>query len=190
MLLSSTRYSAFVQDDFQVTSRLSLNIGIRYMVQKPWKERDGIMSQFDPTTGKLFIASDKLPPYGQAALASAYPVELRPGSTLLETDKNNWGPRIGVAFRPFNDNKTVIRAGAGVYTNFLPVFIGFRQLGFSNPPFLLAETFESTPGPTPSLTLANPFPGGGKLSPNPSITAVQRNIKNMNRKSAPATLPS
>ncbi len=178
MLLSSTRYSAYVQDDFQITSRLSLNIGIRYMVQKPWKERDGIMSQFDPTTGKLFIAGDKLPPYGQAALASAYPVELRPGSTLIETDKNNWGPRVGFAYRPFGDNKTVIRAGAGVYTNFLPVFIGFRQLGFSNPPFLLAETFESTPGPAPSLTLANPFPGGGKLSPNPSITAVQRNIKN------------
>ena len=178
MLLSSTRYSFYVQDDFQVSSKLSLNVGIRYMVQKPWRERDGIMSQFDPTTGKLFISSDKLPPGAQAALASAYPIELRPGSSLIDTDKNNWGPRVGLAYRPFANGKTVIRAGAGVYTNFLPVFIGFRQLGFSNPPFLLAETFESTPGPTPSLTLANPFPGGGKLSPNPSITAVQRNIKN------------
>ncbi len=178
MLLFSTRYSAYVQDDIQVSSRLSLSIGVRYMVQKPWKERDGIMSQFDPTTGKLFIAGDKLPPGGQPALLSAYPIELRPSATLIETDKNNWGPRVGFAYRPFGDGKTVIRAGAGVYTNFLPVFIGFRQLGFSNPPFLLAETFESTPGPTPSLTLANPFPGGGKLSANPSITAVQRNIKN------------
>ena len=58
------------------------------------------------------------------------------------------------------------------------MYIGFRQLASSNPPFLLAETFESAAGPTASLTLANPFPGSGTLSPNPSITAVQRNLRN------------
>jgi hypothetical protein len=72
----------------------------------------------------------------------------------------------------------VIRGGAGFYYNTLPVYIGFRQMGFSNPPFLLSETFEAAPGRTPSLTLAEPFPGAGAISPNPAITVVQRDIKN------------
>jgi hypothetical protein len=60
----------------------------------------------------------------------------------------------------------------------LPVYIGFRQMGFSNPPFLLSETFEAAPGSTPSLTLARPFPGAGAISPNPSITIVENKMKN------------
>ena len=182
LLLYSTRYSAYVQDDIQVSPKLSLSIGIRYMLQIPWKERDGIMTQFDPASGRLYVPGNRFPPGTQQALVNAYPIVL--GSSIgqpneaIRTDANNWGPRIGVAYRPFGGNKTVIRSGFGVYHNFLPVFIGFRQLGFSNPPFLLAETFESAAGSTPSLTLANPFPGAGKLSPNPSANFVQKNIKN------------
>src|SRR5204863_5001505 len=95
---------------------------------------------------------------------------------VLETDKNNYAPRIGFAFRPFANNKTVIRGGGGFYYNTLPVYIGFRQMGFSNPPFLLSETFEATPGPTPSLTLAQPFPGSGTNYPHPALTAAELNV--------------
>ncbi|MCZ2146617.1 MAG: carboxypeptidase-like regulatory domain-containing protein [Bryobacterales bacterium] len=181
LVFSSARYSAFVQDDIQVNSRLSLSIGLRYMLQIPWSERSGIMSQFDNATSKLYIPGDKFPPFTQQALLNAYPIVLGKdiGQTdAFITDKNNLGVRFGLAYRPFQNNKTVLRAGFGEYYNFLPVFIGFRQLGFSNPPFLLAETFASVAGSTPNLTLANPFPGGGKLSPNPSINIVQRNIRN------------
>ena len=45
-------------------------------------------------------------------------------------------------------------------------------------PSCLSETFESAPGATPSLTLAQPFPGAGALSPNPAITIVESQIKN------------
>lgn len=181
-VFSSNRYSAYVQDDIQVSPKFSLSIGLRYMVQIPWSERDGRMAQFDPASGKLYLAGTQYPPGAQPALANAYPITFAQNvglpNTLIQTDTNNWQPRIGFAYRPFGDGKTVIRSGFGVYTNFLPVFIGFRQLGFSNPPFLLAESFESAAGPTPTLTLANPFPGNGALSPNPSITAVQRNLRN------------
>ncbi len=181
MVFSSARYSMFVQDDIQVSSRLSISVGIRYMLQIPWSERSGIMSQFDNASGKLYVLGSQFPAFTQQALVNAYPVVLGSSigqSSYFQTDKNNWGPRLGMAYRPFNDNKTVIRAGFGTYYNWLPVFIGFRQLGFSNPPFLLAEQFDAAAGATPTLTLANPFPGGGKLSANPGITSVQRNIKN------------
>jgi hypothetical protein len=136
----------------------------------------------DIKTGKLVIPGDTMPPQAQPRLVTAYPIVLSSEAGLpdqvLETDKNNWAPRIGFAFRPFGDNKTVFRGGVGIYYNTLPVFIGFRQMGFSNPPFLLAETFEAAAGRTPTITFAAPFPGAGAISPNPGITAVERDIKN------------
>ncbi|MEK7404314.1 MAG: hypothetical protein AAB225_04330 [Acidobacteriota bacterium] len=181
-LFYQTRYSAYIQDDWQVSPRLSVNFGLRYMVQASWKERDRAQANLDFASGKLVIPGDKLPPQAQARMVAAYPITTSAQAGLpgeaLETDKNNFAPRAGFAFRPFAGNKTVIRGGAGFYYNTLPVFIGFRQMGFSNPPFLLAETFEAAPGATPTLTLARPFPGAGAISPNPSITIVERNIQN------------
>ena len=95
---------------------------------------------------------------------------------LYDTDTNNFAPRFGLAWRPFGGNKTVVRGGLGVYYNFLPVFIGFRQLGFNNPPFLLAETYEADPGLRPSLTLAQPFGATGVISPNPTITGGEYDV--------------
>lgn len=176
-LFYQTRYSAYAQDDWQVSQRLTLNFGLRYMVQTSWKERDRAQANLDFATGRLVIPGDTFPPQTQPRLVSAYPITTAPGEAL-ETDKNNFAPRIGFAFRPFNNSRTVIRGGAGLYYNTLPVFIGFRQMGLTNPPFLLSETFEAAPGRTPSLTLAQPFPGAGAISPNPAITAVDRNIQN------------
>jgi carboxypeptidase family protein len=176
-LFYQTRYSAYAQDDWQVSQRLTLNFGLRYMVQTSWKERDRAQANFDFASGKLVIPGDGFPPQTLQSLVGAYPITTAPGE-VLETDKNNFAPRLGFAFRPFADNRTVIRGGAGFYYNTLPVHIGFRQMGLTNPPFLLSETFEAAPGPTPSLTLATPFPGAGEISPNPAITAVERNIQN------------
>ncbi len=182
MLFYSTRYSAYVQDDWQVTPRLTMTFGLRYMVQTIWKERDKTQAQFDFASGMLYVSGDRFPAAAQQALIDAYPVTTSAAlglpASLGSTDKNNFSPRVGIAWRPFGDNKTVFRAGAGIYYNYLPVYIGFRQLGYNNAPFLLAETFEADPGRTPSLTLASPFPGAGRLSPNPTLTAVERNIRN------------
>jgi hypothetical protein len=177
-LFYNTRYSAYAQDDWQITPRLTLTYGIRYMAQTPWRERDLAQANFDFSDGRLKIPRPDLPPQAQRRLFDAYPISLDANFPILKTDKNNFQPRVGFAYRPFGDTKTVIRGGFGMFANFLPVFIGFRQMGFSNPPFLLAETFESSPGRTPSLTLANPFPGGGAISPNPGITIVEQGIRN------------
>ncbi len=58
------------------------------------------------------------------------------------------------------------------------MFIGFRQMGFSNPPFLLSETYEAAAGRAPTLTLAKPFPGAGAITANPNITIVEQKIRN------------
>jgi len=182
MVFASPRYSFFIQDDWRVTPRLSLSFGVRYMYQSPWSERNNTLSNFDFKSGRLVIQSDKMPEQALERLVKAYPIVLASEAGLpvrdIEPDRNNLGPRAGLAFRPFGTTRTVLRAGFGAYYNFLPVYIGFRQRGFNNPPFLLAESFEAAPGYRPSITLAAPFPGGGAISPNPSVTAVQKNIKN------------
>jgi outer membrane receptor protein involved in Fe transport len=62
-------WAAFVQDDWQIRPSVSLSFGVRYMVATTWKERDNALSNFDATTGKLVIPSDKLPPQGQEKLS-------------------------------------------------------------------------------------------------------------------------
>jgi hypothetical protein len=182
LLLVGPRYSFFVQDDWVVNPRLTLNFGLRYMYQTPWWERNNTISNFDFQSGRLVVQSDKLPSQAQERLVRAYPIVLAAEAGVpvddIAADRNNFGPRAGFAWRPFGNTRTVVRGGAGVYFNFLPIYIGFRQRGFNNPPFLLGESFEAAAGYTPSITLASPFPGGGAISPNPSLTAVQKNIRN------------
>ena len=181
-LLYNTRYGLYVQDDWKVNAKLTLNLGLRYTLQTQTQERDGSFANFDLGKGVYVIRTEggQLPRLAIPRLLAAYPyVESEKngwGSNVITADHNNFGPRAGFAYRPFNDSKTVLRGGVGVFYNIIPVYIGIRQISLTNSPFLLTETFEA--GATPTLSLANPFPGAGALSANPSITAVNREIRN------------
>ncbi len=177
-LFTQMRYSAYIQDDWRVSSKLSVTYGVRYMVQTTWRERDNAVSNFDFATGKLVIPSAKLPPQAQAALVSTYPIVLNANDNTYDSDKNNFAPRLGFAYRPFADGKTVVRGGFGVYHNPIAFFVGVRALNFSNPPFQLSETYEAAAGATPSITLAKPFNVSGTVAANPAITIMERNLKN------------
>jgi hypothetical protein len=179
-----TRWGAYVQDDYRVSNKLTLNLGVRYTLQTQPQERDNSWANFDFGTGQFVIRSQdgQLPRLALPRLLSAYPYTTSEkvgwGSDVLQSDHNNFAPRIGFAYRPFAGNRTVVRGGYGIFYNIIPVFIGIRQISLSNSPFQLSETFSATAGATPSLTLANPFPGGGTISANPNITAVNRQITN------------
>jgi len=89
----------FFQDDYKVSARLILNLGIRYEYFSVFQERDG----------RLFN------PDGVLAAASV-PVRFRPANSIYNADKNNFMPRVGLAYSLDGQNKTVIRSGFGMFT--------------------------------------------------------------------------
>lgn len=184
------QYGFYAQDDWQVHPRLTLNLGFRYNLQTTPRQRDGDLTNFDPVSGKFVIRSVNHQLSPDAANSPAikrsngplYPYIMSEdngwGSTMLLTDKKDFGPRVGFAFRPYGGQATVIRGGYGIYYNFVPFFIGPNQLTTVNYPFALTETFTATSGSTPSLTFANPFPGTGTVTANPTAYMVDRQEKN------------
>jgi len=113
----------FFQDDWKFSSRLTLNLGLRYEVVTPFVDTHDIMLNFDPTfnnnTGRFVVASDKTFQYLDPVVAQTLPVVtaaqsgLGIGRGLVRTDKNNFAPRVGGAFR-LTEN-SVLRGGYGIY---------------------------------------------------------------------------
>lgn len=103
---SSHYLAAFVQDDWTVSPNLTVNLGLRWETDTPIKDKNNRMNGFDPdainpvsgTRGVVrFVGVDGYPEL-------PYP-----------TDYNNFGPRIGFAYRPFKDGRTVLRGGFGIF---------------------------------------------------------------------------
>jgi hypothetical protein len=117
----------FFQDDWKLSSRLTLNLGLRYELITPFIENRDLMVNFDPDfvdsstglKGRFIVPSDKTLPFLDTRILTLRPVVtagesgLDIGRGLVRTDKNNLAPRVGAAFR-LND-KTVIRGGYGIY---------------------------------------------------------------------------
>ncbi|CAN5127301.1 hypothetical protein BH20ACI1_BH20ACI1_11890 [soil metagenome] len=138
--LTGTQFAFFVQDDWRITNKLTFNLGLRYELQTPLTEATGRLGNFVPELGTTILSGDARLPKG-----------------LIETDKNNWGPRVGFAYRPFDNNKTVIRGGAGIYYS-LETFNPIRQQLANTFPFLQRESFSRLSSNMLLLSFQNPFP--------------------------------
>ena len=135
-----TSYGAFIQDDFKLSQRLTLNLGLRYDLYIPPTEKFNILSNFVPELNSLVKAGD--PGFSRS---------------LMETDKNNFAPRFGFAWRPFDSDKWVVRGGYGIFytstaQNPTRIFLS------NNFPFSSTQNFQrSTTNPL-AFTIADPFP--------------------------------
>ena len=142
----------YVQDDWKVNAKLTLNIGLRYEWSTPYTER------FNRSTFADFTTSSgvTVPGLGTINGITQFPVD---GRRTLPIDRNNFAPRLGLAYSW--DSKTVIRAGAGMYygsnmqTNFQytgPAYFKNAVSYFTKDNYL-----------TQYATLENPFPNGVPL---------------------------
>lgn len=120
--LRQTLYAAYLQDDYTINSRLTMNLGLRW----------------EATTDPYDVNGR------QAILPSPLSTETVQSDTFFETGKKNFEPRVGLAWRLNASGKTVLRTGAGIYHNqILPWLYGqntsvppfFGTLRASNPPF-------------------------------------------------------
>jgi Carboxypeptidase regulatory-like domain len=120
----SNDWAAFVQDDWKVSKNLTVFLGARYEIAGAFKEKDGLVADFQAKDGGYHIIANEsvranLPP-GLRDPSSIYSsrvktaAELGLPETILKTDKNNISPRVGFAYR-LNDNKTVFRGGFGIF---------------------------------------------------------------------------
>src|SRR5262245_3305400 len=131
--------SYYFQDDWKVTPRLTLNLGIRYELDLPAVERVDKMASFDPATSTIKVAGGReayIDPVSRLLLIRPRPDV---GRRLWATDKNNFAPRIGLAWRPFGGTRTVLRAGFGSFYNHQIVGNGITPLS-RNSPFRQRQT--------------------------------------------------
>jgi hypothetical protein len=168
----NTRWAGFLQDDWTVSTHLTLNLGVRYEYQGLFDNTMGEIANFDPSTGKLVVIGGQADP-AFAALPQVSGESLGlDRSNYLRRDRNNWAPRVGLAWRPLGNASFVVRSAYGIYYNVMP---GYQAAQLpQNPPFRTVQLFEALPGNTPSLTMANPFPGTGSIPANPSVNAFAR----------------
>jgi len=135
-------HSLYFQDDFRLSAKLTLNVGLRYEFASPLYERDNNYSNFDPATNSM----DK------ATSGSLF------NRSLVHPDYHDFGPRLGLAYSI--DPKTVVRGGYGIsYTFFNRP--GSAQEGINAPQALFGVLSQTIPagGPLPAtfLTTMNSF---------------------------------
>jgi hypothetical protein len=145
-------YSAwYLQDDWKITPRLTLNLGLRYEIEFGPTERYNRFARFDPYATSPLAQKTGLPLLGQMLFAGV-------GNTPRQrwnTDANNFGPRAGFAYRA--GNSLVFRGAYGL--NYLPGL--YRIYSIGDPGFSQTTAFNATiDGVTPVGNLSNPFPTG------------------------------
>jgi hypothetical protein len=160
----TTFYEFFFQDDIKVTSRLALNLGLRWEYQGATTDRyNRLYRTFDFNT-VLPIAAAAQAAYAQNPIPQVSPADfkVRGGSIFaaangapraqLDPERSNFGPRVGLAYQV--SNHMVWRVGFGVFYN--PRLSGINMRGFD----AVSPMLTSLDGLTPLRNISNPFPNG------------------------------
>ena len=193
--LRQTLDSAYAQDDWKVSPKLTLNLGVRWEYGSPYSEENNNISNFDPVSQTVFTTTP-----GAAAGNGITPVSYGGtyGKTLVNPDYGDWSPRVGLAYAA--TSKTAIRAGFGMgYVHYTRAGSG-DILGINAPQAQFAAVTQIKPtttnqcsSPLPSQIIAvgattpscyaassQGFPSGLVTSFNPAtdnITWIPKNTK-------------
>ena len=137
--LHTNELNFFIRDEWRVTSKLTINVGVHYEINTPFTEVKDQWVNFDPATGKQLIA-------GQNGVS-------RSGN--IDTDYNAWAPRISFAYQA--NRKTVIRSGYGLFY-FPQGNAGTNIRQFRQPPFDFVVNLPFSGNDIPTTTTSQGFP--------------------------------
>lgn len=174
-------YAFFAQDDWKIASSLTLNVGLRYELHPPLIDTQYNTADFLPNysgtaNGVAFQGAVVVPNQAALALTSpAFASSIAPTpiltanqagvpESLRYTDRTDFGPRIGFAWRPFHNDKTVIRGG---YGRFIEAPLGFSLVsGWAVSASSVSQYNQSfSSSGTAALAFPSPFTGNGAPSP-------------------------
>lgn len=154
--LRTQSYNFYANDSWRATPRLTLNAGLRYELNTPPVDAEDRANVYDPATRTLVrVGTNNIPRGGFGA------------------DKNNFAPRVGLAWTLDEAQNTVLRAGYGVYYDQSALAPG--EALYFNAPFFDLNLFFSLPGLP--LTLNNPFPQGFPFPLPKSALSIQRDLR-------------
>jgi hypothetical protein len=154
------QYAAYAQDDFHVSRRLTLNLGVRYEYAQPKYDTQG--------RSFSFIPGEQSQRFTNAPLGFVYPGDPGASKGVTFPDKTNWAPRFGFAWDVFGTARTSVRGGFGL---FYDVLKGEDNLQFNGSPPFYAEpsVYFDAPGTNqtaPTGYLSNPFGTNNTNTPN------------------------
>ena len=160
----------YLQDDWRVTPRLTLNLGLRYEFATPPREKDNALANFDPATGTMVFAKD----------GSLY------DRALIHPDRNNFAPRGGFAYSP--RDRWVMRGAYGIFYSHTVRQGREGMLGF-NPPYLVDNLLQTSVSGAAAVASAAPFQlskgyPSGLLDPTTLAPTVTRRAQDPNQKTA------
>ncbi len=159
----------FIQDDYRITPRLTLNLGLRYEYATPPREKNNNFANFDPQTGKEVFARD----------GGIF------DRALIHPDRNNFAPRFGFAYSP--TSRLVLRGAYGIFYTHTVRQGREGLLGF-NPPFLVDNLIQTTVTGAAAVASAAPFRlvdgyPAGLLDPTSLAPTVLRRAQDANQRS-------
>jgi TonB-dependent Receptor Plug Domain. len=168
-------YGFFVQDDFRIHPRLTLNLGLRYDLQLPMT---------DPLNRKIaYVAGQKSTIVPSAPLGILFPGDQGIPRGIIATDKNNFAPRIGIAWDPRGDGKMSVRAAGGVFYG--SISANEWDLSSDHQPFTVRQSFpnvKTLTDPYGNIAGGSPFPyyyspTSPRFLPNADISAISRDFR-------------
>ena len=150
-LVKGFDWYVFAQDDIRVTSRLTVNVGLRYQYFQPYN------AVYDRTN--TYRAGQKSTVKTDAPLGMVFPGDTGIPRGLVPADRNNFAPRIGLAWDPFGKGQFSIRAGYGLYYDDMRSDLWTYPA--VNQPFVIRNTINNPP------SFANPYQG--RVNPFPYV---------------------
>jgi Carboxypeptidase regulatory-like domain/TonB dependent receptor-like, beta-barrel len=172
-------YFFYAQDDFKLSDKLTLNLGLRYDYVSMPTERYDAVGSFNIGTGELDLVEGRNDPVPDNFFPEV-PVNRNAPRQLVPQDRNNWAPRIGFAYKL--TPKTVIRSGYGIFYSSYEA----GPLSIPNPgnqvPFFLESSWSKVSFAVPNAVvnqLSNGLPLNAFTEPsNPSLFALDPGFRN------------
>jgi hypothetical protein len=169
--LRGTTWGLYAQDQFKVSSKLTLSYGVRWELEQPYTDTKGALYAWNPAGNNLAVLDN-----GLKLVNAFYPKDI-PITTASQAgfpanfvhfNKKNFQPRIGFAYKPLRSDKTVVRGGYGIYSNLIYATLARSHL--SGGPF------------SGSVTYFNAINNGVPLFrfPSPFLTSGAASVQNVN----------